>query len=214
MIKWIIFDAMGVVFTESDDVHNILIPFVQERNPISKDEIYTVYRRAGIGEISSREFWEDVGLGHKYPQIETTYLDSRSDLDSGFVPVARALSKKYGIGLLSNDISKWSTFLRNKFSIDFFDVVIVSSDVYCRKPDPQIFAHFLKDAKAYTEECILIDDRSKNLAVAQSIGMKTIHFLRQDEKSDFVPDGHITSFEQLEDTIEKIRLLSAKSTNK
>src|SRR3990167_1617898 len=108
MIKWIIFDAMGVVFTEGDDVRNILIPFVQERNPISKDEIYTVYRRANLGEISSREFWEDVGLGYKYPEIETMYLDSRSDLDAGFVPVARALSKKYGIGLLSNDISKWS----------------------------------------------------------------------------------------------------------
>lgn len=92
---------------------------VQERNPISKDEIYTVYRRANLGEISSREFWEDVGLGYKYPEIETVYLDSRSDLDAGFVPVARSLSKKYGIGLLSNDISKWSAYLRN-------------SDVYCR----------------------------------------------------------------------------------
>ena len=182
---------------------------VQERNPISKDEIYTVYRRANLGEISSREFWEDVGLGYKYPEIETVYLDSRSDLDAGFVPVARSLSKKYGIGLLSNDISKWSAYLRNKFSIDFFDVVVVSSDVYCRKPDPPIFAHFLKDAKTYTEECIFIDDRSSNLIIAQSIGMKTIHFARRDEKrdekSDFVPDGCITSFQQLEDTIEKIR---------
>ncbi len=205
MIKWIIFDEMGVVFTESDDIHNILIPFIQKRNPISKDKIYTAYRRASIGEISSHEFWEDVGLGYAYPRIETTYLDSRSDLDSGFVSVARALSKKYGIGLLSNDISKWSSYLRNKFSIDFFDVVIISSDVYCRKPDPPIFAHFLKDAKTHTEECIFIDDRISNLITAQSIGMKTIHFARRDEKSEFVPDGHITSFEQLEGMIEKIQ---------
>ena len=210
MIKWIIFDAMGVVFTESDDVRNILIPFVQERSPISKDEIYTVYRRANLGEINPREFWKYVGLGYKYPEIETMYLDSRSDLDSGFVPTARALSKKYSIGMLSNDIREWSAYLRNKFSINFFDVVVVSSDVYCRKPDPPIFAHFLKNAKAHAEECILIDDRSKNLATAQAIGMKTIHFTRikeksEDEKYDFVPDGRIISFEQLEDTIERIR---------
>jgi putative hydrolase of the HAD superfamily len=205
MIKWIIFDAMGVIFTESDDVHNILIPFIQKRSPISKDKIYTTYRRAGIGEISSNEFWEDVGLGYKYPQIEAMYLDSRSDIDSGFVPVARALSKKYGIGLLSNDISKWSTYLRNKFSIDFFDVVVISSDVYCRKPDPPIFAHFLKYAKTHTEECIFIDDRISNLITAQSIGMKTIHFARREEQSEFIPDGRITSFGQLEDTIEKIQ---------
>ena len=154
MIKWIVFDAMGVIFTEGEDVYNFLIPFIQERNPISKDEIYAVYRKANLGEISSREFWEDVGLGHEYPQIETRYLDSKSDLDADFVPVARVLSKKYGIGLLSNDISEWSAYLRNKFSINFFDVVVVSGDVHYRKPDLQIFSRFLKDANTYTEECI------------------------------------------------------------
>lgn len=205
MIKWIIFDAMGVIFTEGEDVYNFLIPFIQERNPISKDEIYAVYRKANLGEISSREFWEDVGLGHEYPQIETRYLDSKSDLDADFVPVARVLSKKYGIGLLSNDISEWSAYLRNKFSINFFDVVVVSGDVHYRKPDIQIFSRFLKDANTRTEECIFIDDRINNLITAQSIGMKTVHFVRRDEKSDFVPDGRITSFGQLEDAIERIR---------
>lgn len=204
MIKWIIFDAMGVVFTEGDDVNNYIIPFVQERSPISKDEIYTIYRKANLGEISSQEFWEDIGLGQEYPQIETMYLDSRSDLDAGFVPVARELSKKYGIGLLSNDISEWSTYLRNKFSIDFFDVVVVSGDVHYRKPDLQIFAHFLKNANTRAEECIFIDDRSSNLIAAQSIGMKTIHFVRREEKFDFGSDIRITSFGELEDAIEKI----------
>lgn len=214
MIKWIIFDAMGVVFTEGEDVHNILIPFVQKRNPMSKEDIYDIYRRANLGEISSKEFWEDVGLGHEYPQIETTYLDSRTDIDHGFVPVARSLSKKYGIGLLSNDISEWSVYLRNKFSINLFDVVVVSGDIRYRKPDLQIFARFLKDAKACTEECIFIDDRIRNLIAAQSIGMKTVYFARIDEKSDFVPDGRITSFEQLEDVIERIRRSSANNLNK
>jgi hypothetical protein len=34
--------------------------------------------------------------------------------------------------------------------------------------------------------------------------MKTVHFARTDEKSDFVPDGHIASFDKLEDIIEVI----------
>lgn len=204
MIRWIIFDAMGVVFTEGEDVSKHLVPFIQKRNPISTDEIYSAFRRASIGEASSNEFWEDVGLGHEYPQIETMYLDSRSDLDTGFVPVARVLSKKYGIGLLSNDISEWSAYLIDKFSINFFDVTVVSGDVHYRKPDLQIFSCFLKDANTCAEECIFIDDRCSNLITAQLIGMKTIHFARREDKSDFVPDGSITSFEQLEDTIERI----------
>ena len=212
MIKWIIFDAMGVIFTEGDDVYKHLVPFIQERRIISKEEIYIEYRRASLGEINSKTFWKYVGLGSEYPQIEKEYLDSRSDLDTGFVQVARSLSKKYGLGLLSNDIGKWSAYMRNKFSINFFDVVVISGDVYCRKPDPQIFAHFLKDADAYTEECIFIDDRNINLATAKSLGMKTIYFSRKEEKSekkseeksDFIPDMCITSFNQLEDAIERI----------
>jgi len=213
MIKWIIFDAMGVVFIEGHDVYKYLVPFIQERNPISTDKIYDVYRRASLGEISSKEFWEDVGLGHEYPQIETMYLDSRHDIDIRFAPIVRVLSKKYGIGLISNDICEWSTYLRKKFSIDIFDIIIVSSDVHCRKPDIPIFKYFLNDTNAHAEECIFIDDRNINLAVAQSIGMKTIHFDRNngksdytDVKSDFIPDGRITSFDELEDEIERIKI--------
>lgn len=204
MIKWIIFDAMGVIFTEGDDGNKYLVPFVQKRNPISQDEIYVEFRRAIIGEISSKEFWKNVGLGLEYPQIETTYLESRSDLDIGFIPIARSLSKKYRIGLLSNDISEWSTYLRNKFSIDFFDEVVVSGDVYCRKPDLPIFKHFLDKTSVNADQCIFIDDRNINLMSAHSIGMKTIYFYRREEKSDFTPDGFISSFDQLEDAIERI----------
>lgn len=223
MINWIIFDAMGVIFVEGDDVTRHLVTFIQERNiinstinstmPIPREKIYEVYRRASIGEINSREFWEDVGLGNEYPDIDKMYLDSRSDFDKDFVPIVRSLSRKYGIGLLSNDIGEWSAYLRKKFSIDFFDVTIVSGDVRCRKPDIKIFERFLKDSGASADECIFIDDRNSNLVVAHSMGMKTVHFVRKDIKhdyidlkSDFLPNERIGSFGELEGAIERIRV--------
>ena len=40
MDQWIIFDAHGVIFRHPDDVNELLIPYVQERNKdITKEDI-------------------------------------------------------------------------------------------------------------------------------------------------------------------------------
>ena len=114
------------------------------------------------------------------------------------------MSKKYSLALLSNDVSEWSAYLRNKFSLDFFDTITISGDVHCRKPTPAIYECFLKDSGAKSEECVFIDDRCKNLAAANSIGMHTIQFLRQTEKADFTPERSIINFIELEDTMKII----------
>lgn len=205
MISWIIFDAMGVVFTVGDDTNDLLVPFIQERNKrISKENINEIYLRVSLGQITSRKFWQEVGLGAQYPQIETVYLDTQLILDDGFIPVAKAMSKQYSLALLSNDVSEWSAYLRNKFALDFFDVVAISGDIHSRKPDSNIYERFLKEAGAQAGECVFIDDRCKNLTVAKSIGMKTIHFLRQEEESDFEPDARIAHFNELEHAVENI----------
>ena len=207
VIRWIIFDAMGVVFTIGDDTNDLLVPYIQERNKhISREYINEIYLRASLGQITSRQFWKEVDLGSKYPEVETGYLDTQLTLDEGFIPVTRTLSKRYSLGLLSNDVSEWSRYLRKKFAMDFLDVAIISGDVYCRKPDLNIYKRFLNDTKADAEECVFIDDRCKNLSAAESIGMKTILFVRQPEEVDFVPDESIKSFNQLEQAIKNICL--------
>lgn len=68
MIKHVLLDAMGVLFTVGDDTNELLIPFVQAKNPAAeREEIRTHYHRACLGEISSRAFWEAVGLGGEFP---------------------------------------------------------------------------------------------------------------------------------------------------
>jgi HAD superfamily hydrolase (TIGR01509 family) len=202
MIRWIVFDVMGVVFTVGDDTDDLLVPFVQARNrSISREKINEIYLRTSLGQITSRQFWQEVGLGSQYPAIETVYLDSQLVLDEGFLRVARAMSKRYALGLLSNDIGEWSAYLRNKFGMDFIDVAIISGDVHCRKPAPAIFERFLKAADARAEECIFIDDRGANLSAARSLGLRTIHFARQQDDTVFVPDARIASFDELEQAV-------------
>jgi len=203
---WVVFDAMGVVFTICDDTNDLLVPFIWERNAaISREAINEVYIRASLGQISSRRFWEEVGLGGQYPEVETTYLDTRLTLDPEFGPVARRLAERFSLGLLSNDLSEWSAYLRARHSLEFFDAVTISGDAGCRKPSPEIYERFLADCGARAEECVFIDDKLKNLAAAAGLGMKTIRFARQPEESAFKPDATIDTFARLEEAIGVLR---------
>jgi HAD superfamily hydrolase (TIGR01509 family) len=205
MINWIVFDAMGVVFTVGDDTNDLLVPFVQERNrDIARDVINAAYHRASLGKISSCQFWGEVGLGDKYPGVEYEYLDSMLTLDDAFIPCAKALSARFRLGLLSNDVSEWSKWLRNKFALNFFDCVVISGDVRVRKPDTGIYERFLQECQASAGTCVFIDDRHRNLSAAQAVGMRTIHFAREAEAGDFVPDARIEGFAELETVIKNI----------
>jgi HAD superfamily hydrolase (TIGR01549 family) len=204
MISWVVFDAMGVIFTVSDDTNDLLAPFIWERNPeISREAINEIYIRASLGQISSRRLWEEVGLGGEYPEVEPAYL-ARLTLDPGFVPVARRLAERFSLGLLSNDLSEWSACLRAKHFLDFLSAVTISGDAGCRKPSPEIYERFLADSNARPQECIFIDDKLKNLAAAAALGMRTIRFARQPEESGFSPDGTIESFGQLEGVLVRL----------
>ncbi len=202
MIDWVVFDVMGVVFPVGDDTNDLLVPFVQERNAaISREEINRLYLAASLGQISSRQFWAEVGLGAAYPAVEKAYLDGCLAIDPGFEPAARRLRERFRVGLLSNDLSDWSAYLRARFGLDFLDAVTISGDVHCRKPSPEIYLRFLAETGARAEECVFIDDRCKNLAAAAALGFKTIRFARQPEESDFVPDATIAEFEEVDDAI-------------
>jgi HAD superfamily hydrolase (TIGR01549 family) len=203
MIRWVIFDAMGVIFRDGDDTNDLLVPFVRERNPdVSRETIDEVYRRASLGEITSRRLWEELGLGRDYPDVEDTYL-CLLKLDPAFKSTASALAGDFRLGLLSNDVSEWSARLRSVNGLAF-DAIAISGDLGCRKPSPEIYREFLEIAGATAAECVFVDDRPGNLAAAREAGFATVLFERQPATGDFVPDGRVTGFAQLEAAIEAL----------
>ena len=179
-IKYILFDAMGVIFETGDDTNELLVPFVQQRNPmITSAEINAHYLRASLGEISPREFWTSIGLADNYPAIEREYLDSCLVLDSDFCIFASRMKQRYKIGLLSNDVSEWSAYLRRKHKLAaLFDTVVVSGDAGYRKPDRRIYELTIDKLDCSADECVFIDDRVKNLHIAREVGMMVIKFRR------------------------------------
>src|SRR5436190_8100325 len=59
---------------------------------------------------------------------------------------------------------------------DWFDVVIVSCEVGCCKPDPAIYQLCLEQLGEPAAQTLFVDDRAENLQAAESIGLQTLQF--------------------------------------
>lgn len=105
--KWVILDVMGVIFEVGDDTNDLLVPYIQKMNDmISAEKINEMYLKASLGEISSFNFWNELGFGSKFPEIERNYLDTYLRIDSEFTEIAETLSKNYSLAILSNDVKE------------------------------------------------------------------------------------------------------------
>lgn len=173
MTRWIVFDAMGVIFDEGDDILNRLVPFLRRRGLTMDGEVlHEVYRRASLGLVAPRDFWEAVGFGAEYPAIEREYLEACLQLDPQFVPAAESLAARYSLAILSNDIAEWSAYLRKRHGLDdLFRAAVISGEVGVRKPAPEIYRILLERLHARGGDCVFVDDRIANLAPAAELGI-------------------------------------------
>lgn len=78
-------------------------------------------------------------------------------------------------------LTNWSheTFPYALANYDFFELfggkIVVSGEEKLIKPDPKIWEVLLERYNISAEESIFIDDNSKNIEVAKSLGFHTIH---------------------------------------
>ena len=64
---------------------------------------------------------------------------------------------------------------------DVKDAVVNSARVGSAKPDPEIYRHALALAESPPHECLFVDDREKNCAVASALGLQTLLYCDSDQ---------------------------------
>jgi HAD superfamily hydrolase (TIGR01509 family) len=207
MTRWIVFDAMGVIFEEGDDIINGLVPFLHRRGftRLEPEAVHTVYRRASLGQITPRAFWEAIGLAGEYPAIEKEYLDTCLQLDPAFVDTAERLSRNYSLAVLSNDILEWSAHLRRRHGLDrLFQAAVISGEAGVRKPAPEIYRILLDRLNAKGEDCAFIDDRIPNLAPAAALGILPIWMTKNKSTPEDAIPFRIMGLSELPEMVETI----------
>lgn len=173
-MKAIILDMYGVIVKKTGDD---FVPYVQQTFPdINPEEIYRPWSKANMGELSSLEIWAAIGFRGDLEKIERDYLDT-IELNDGFLDFIKAVRNEYKLAIISNDSSRWSKYLREKFNINqYFDVISVSGDLKIRKPDERIFRLTIEKLAVNAAECLYVDDRRGYLGAASGLGMNTILF--------------------------------------
>jgi len=97
------------------------------------------------------------------------------------VAVARDLLAQYRVGILSNTNALHARVNRAAGVYDAFDPVLLSCEMGCAKPDPEIYQRTLAELGAPAAACVLIDDRAANVVAAQAAGMCGVEFTTTQE---------------------------------
>ncbi len=195
-MKAVIFDMYGVILKAPE---GDLIPFIRKYFPeLTDDCINDLWKEAACGRKTSYEFFREVGFKGEIQEIEKEYLET-IQIDDNFLYAAKCLKRDYKLILLSNDLSEWSAYLREKFGLnELFDKIIISGDFGILKPDNRLFNMILDGLHQPASECCYIDDREKNLKAAALLGMQVILFNRR----NVTFDGNIIyDFKELEELI-------------
>lgn len=169
-------DAMGVIYDHSDDVAELLVPYVRSLGcTMSLDEINERYIQCSLGRSTSSQLWEQLGVANRASDVD--YI-SHHRLTPGVLEVlALAQSRGWLATCLSNDVAEWSLLLRRRFALEsFITHWIISGEVGARKPDPSIYEHLVATVSVSGEGILFIDDREKNLRVPLVAGWHCIEF--------------------------------------
>lgn len=174
VMKSIVLDIYGVIVKQTGDD---FVPYVQQTFPnLKPEEIYALWFKADVGELTSLEVWEGLGFKGNIEEIEKAYLDT-IQINDGFLDFVSEVSKNYKLAIISNDSSRWSNYLREKFDLNkYFDVISISGDLKMQKPDKRIFQLTIEQLGCRAEECLYVDDRETNLEAASKVGMNVVLF--------------------------------------
>jgi putative hydrolase of the HAD superfamily len=106
-------------------------------------------------------------------------FESWSDYREDMWDLAIAFKRRGGrTAILSNGVPAVINRVRRQRRLaDYFDVVIVSCEVGCTKPDARIYEICLTQLGARAEATLFVDDRIENLEGANRLGIRTLHFV-------------------------------------
>jgi putative hydrolase of the HAD superfamily len=80
------------------------------------------------------------------------------------------------LALLTNNVKEFGSSWRATFPVDeLFPVVIDSSEVGLRKPDPRIYELTCERVGVVPTAVVFLDDNLENVCAAESLGIETVH---------------------------------------
>ena len=194
MIEAIVCDFGGVLTTPLEDA----FAAHAEHSGISNEDlgaaIFAVAERNGAnplyeletGRMTESDFLQLVA-GELQDRLQreldiTTFADiywQHLHPNTELIEYVRSLrhERGYRTALLTNNVREWRPRWEAMIPVDeLFELVVDSSEVGLRKPDPAIYTLTVDRLGLAPEACLLIDDFAHNCEAAVAEGMRAVHF--------------------------------------
>jgi len=184
MIKTVIFDFGGVLGPNANEWNTKYKEILKLTGltAMEMNEIWPIHwADIKTGKKDLKIFWHEVIKRARrkvnLEDIEKVYEENIS-VDLNVIGLATELKKKgFNIVVLANESKKAMDIKIKKFGLSkLFSRIYCSAHLGMAKPDKKIFKHVLKELKQSPEETVFIDDKERNIEVAQQLKMNAILF--------------------------------------
>jgi HAD superfamily hydrolase (TIGR01509 family) len=180
-LRLIIFDLSDVLIKGIEGVETTLAKELEKEISEVKEQLFSFdYRLFWIGQTNENDFLKSLIKTYQWDiKVEKLKQLIRSNFYEipGTREIINELKKRYQIVLLSVNPPEWVTFLENKFDIvNLFPQRHYSYEIKSTKREKEAFEFILREYNIESSKTLLIDDSTRNILVAESLGIKGIKF--------------------------------------
>jgi haloacid dehalogenase superfamily, subfamily IA, variant 3 with third motif having DD or ED/haloacid dehalogenase superfamily, subfamily IA, variant 1 with third motif having Dx(3-4)D or Dx(3-4)E len=190
-IKAITFDLGNVVLT-SDLVYHSPAEIKEfcDYFQVTTDNMQTGFSVSfpdfSLGKVTEDEFWTKflwtIQANKTDIEFAKAFFRKCQKADKNMLSLITALKKTYRIASLTTITKDWLEFKREKFKLDnYFEIIVSSSEFGVRKPEPRIYEILIDKLKLNPQEILFIDDRETSFPPAEKLGIQTILFRGQQD---------------------------------
>lgn len=175
-LRLVVIGGIGVVWDAGNDPEGLLVPFVREQGGVvDPNEVADRYRAASLGQLSSAEFWDSVGVSGDPVDLDAHYL-SRVRMRSDVLPfLDRMDEQSLPVACLTNAVLPWTLQLRQRFGLENrVNPWVVSGEIGARKPSQAMFEALRRMSGEEFSDMLLIDSEPTTLEAARGLGISTV----------------------------------------
>lgn len=200
MTKIIISDLYGVLIQDSSNA--LYEKLAKEKNIETYDFIHNIRPHLDKllkGKLTQKEYLQEIisqeNLSYKVEELIDFMKENFHKIEKTFKLYSQIKKENPEIKftLLSNAVKEEIDFLKQELDLEkYFDSLFFSGETGIKKPEFDSFKQVVEHYSIDPTDCLFIDDKIRNIEIAEDIAMDCICF---------------TSADQLEDQLKKRNLL-------
>lgn len=174
-MKAVIFDCFGVLYPDTFwSIVNKFVPDWELKNPAAYHDIVS---RVDMGYTDRDDFWNETAeaCGISRSQLDDE-IKALGSIDTDLLRYITELRKRHFKTSMLSNVGRgfMERIFENHDIKDYFDDIVLSSEVGFVKPDHEIFELAAERLSVEPFECVFIDDRARFCSAAEAVGMKAL----------------------------------------